>query len=50
MMVYVVLLEGAYGVTIEKIFTSQTKAEEYKVELKKQDSYSFFRVEAHWAI
>ncbi len=50
MMIYVVLSEGAYGVTIEKIFTSKAKAEAYQTELKKQNPYYFFRIEAHWAM
>lgn len=50
MMVYVVLLDGAYGAQIEKIFTIKTKAEAYRKELQKQHPCYCFYIEEHWAI
>jgi hypothetical protein len=50
MMVYVVLLDGAYGAQIEKIFTARSKAEAYRMELRKQHPYYCFYIEEHWAI
>lgn len=50
MMVYVVLLDGAYGAQIEKIFTTKTKAEAYRMDLQKQYPCYCFYIEEHWAI
>lgn len=50
MMVYVVLLDGAYGAKIEKIFTIKTKAEAYQKELQKHFPCYCFYIEEHWAI
>ena len=49
MMIYVVLLDGAYGVLIEKIFTTKAKAEAYQAELQKQLPCYCFSVEEYWA-
>lgn len=48
MMVYVVLLDGAYGAQIEKIFTIKTKAEAYRAELQKQYPYYCFILKNIW--
>lgn len=50
MMVYVVLLDGAYGAQIENIFTIKTKAEARLKELQKQFPCYCFYIEEHWAI
>lgn len=50
MMVYVVLLDGAYGAQIEKIFTIKAKAEAYRTELQKQYPGYCFYIEEHWAM
>lgn len=50
MVVYVVLMDGAYGAQIEKIFTSKSKAEAYQMELQKKHPYYYYYVEEHQAI
>jgi hypothetical protein len=50
MMVYVVLLDGAYGAQIKNIFTIKAKAEARLKELQKQYPYYCFYIEEHWAI
>ena len=50
MMVYVVLLDGAYGAQIEKIFTTKIKAEACRAELQKQYPGYCFYIEEYWAI
>lgn len=50
MIVYVVLSENVYGVKIKKIFTTKTRAEEYRAELKKQNPCCLFNIEEHWVI
>ena len=50
MMVYVVLLDGAYGAQIEKIFTTKIKAEACRMELQKQYPGYCFYIEEYWAI
>ena len=49
-MVYVVLLDGAYGAQIENIFTIKTKAEARLKDLQKQFPCYCFYIEEHWAI
>lgn len=50
MMVYVVVMNGAYGAQIEKIFISKSKAEAYCAELQKQHPYYYFEIEEHQAV
>lgn len=50
MTVYVVLVDGAYGAQIEKIFTDKSKAEAYRAELQKQHSCYYFYIEEHEVI
>lgn len=48
MTVYVVLIDGAYGAQIEKIFTDKSKAEVYRAELQKQHSCYYFYIKEYW--
>lgn len=50
MMVYVVLLNGAYGAQIEKIFTTKSKAEAHQAKLQKQHPYYYYYIEEYQAI
>ena len=50
MMVYVVLIDSAYGAQIEKIFTDKSKAEVYRAELQKQHSCYYFYIEEYCVI
>lgn len=50
MTVYVVLINGAYGAQIEKIFTTRSKAEAYLTKLHKQHPYYYFYIEEYQAI
>ena len=50
MYVYVVVFEGAYGEQIDKIFTSESKADAYLAEQQKERPYYFFSIKKYWAI
>ena len=50
MQVYVVMLDGAYGAQIEKIFTHSGKAQAFLEEQRKLFPCYCFYIETHWAI
>lgn len=50
MTVYVVLIDGAYGAQIEKIFTDKSKAEAYRAELQSKNHCYYFYIEEHQVI
>jgi hypothetical protein len=50
MTVYVVLIDGAYGAQIDKIFASKAEAEAYRTEIQKHDFCYYFYIEEHEVI
>ena len=50
MYVYVVVCKDVFGEQIEKVFISESKADAYLAERKKEQPYYFFSIKKYWAI
>lgn len=47
MHVYIVVCESAYGEQIERVFTSEIKADAYLAERQKEQPYYFFSIKKY---